>query len=232
MYRNQHIMNQKGFNKVASEFDSLAVSNRSSAEFGGLDEETSDLLSAAIDKTANFATDEALEKEAGFANGLQMFTNVRRMIADKLGVSEGVAHDLSSNVITRSERIAEEYGGDQVQIMDGIVREMQGQVVENPDILGGAMDIHPIGHNNKTLQDKIKQRLVAEMGMNQRDAEVYKTLILKQSQDMVTMLRPNKRDDIAMAIVDVVVEGRDVTAIYDLKDNPVLMQAIKSQLGV
>lgn len=232
MYRNQILMKQKGFNKVASEYDSLAVSNRSSGEFGALDEETSNLLSAAIDKTASFEADETIEKQAAFSNGLQMFTNVRRMIADKLGVSEGVAHDLSSNVITRSERIAQEYGGDQVQIADGIVREMQGQVIENPDLLGGAMDIHPIGHHNKTLQDKIKQRLVAEMGMSQQEAEIYKALILKQSQDMVTMLRPKKRDDIAMAIVSVVAEGRDVTAIYDLKDNPILMQAIRSQLGV
>lgn len=232
MYRNSQILNQKGFKKVASVYDSLATPNRKTAEFDGVEENVSADITSTLDKMANFEVEDSIPKEAAFSNGIQMFSNVRRVIADKLGVSEGVAHDLSSGVITKAEKISAEYGGDQMRIADGIVDEMKGQMIENPDILNGGMDLHPIGTHNKTLQDKIKQRLSSEMGMSHRDSELYKTLVLKQAQDMTTMLRPHKRDEIGMAIIDVLVEHRDVTAIYDLKDTPVLMQSIKAKLEV
>jgi hypothetical protein len=233
MYRNERILTQKGMNKVASVFDALSISNRLEEKtFPELDKQSSDWLDESIEKFAHGIHSEFMDKQAAFSNGLQLFGDVRKMISDSLGVSEGVAHDLTSSVITRSDKIQQEYGGDQINIISNIVNEMKGQAIDNPESLGGSVDLHPMTYNSREVQEQVKSRLIQEMGMTSRESEVYKDLIMKQAQDLTSMLRPHKRDAIALAVVDVLIETRDRTSLYDLKNTPMLMQAIKTQLGV
>lgn len=234
MYRSKLILEQKGMMKVASEYDALSVSNRVKKDaFEGVGKENSEQLQNAIGKLASsIHVDDSLEKEAGFSNGLELFSGVRKMIATKLGVSEGVAQDMTSNVITKSDKIVKEYGGDQVMIASNIIDEMKGQIIENPDILKGKVDLHPMSTGSGKIQEQVKARLVQELGMSQRDAELYKTLIVRQAQDLTTTMRPKKRDEIAMGIVDIVASSKDLTSIYGFKDSPMLVSSLRIQLGV
>lgn len=233
MYRNNQTLNQKGIQKVASVYDALSVSNRTALKtFKGTTDVTDGLLTDALNKIASEVTvNEEMSKEAGFSNGLEMFGNVRKMLSNKLGISEGAAQDMTSNVITRSEGIVREYGGDQSMVASNIIEEMKMQAATNPGILSGRGDMHPMTTHNGQIKEQIKQRFVAEMNMSQRDADMYSNLVLKQAQDLSTVLRPHKRDTIAMGIIDVVSSTKDLTSIYGFKDSPSLMSAIRIQLG-
>lgn len=232
MYRSERTMEQKGLLKVASIYDALSVSNREETKtYTTLGDTEDDLMKEALSKIAGTVQEHDFEKTASFASGLDAFTGVRKMIANKLGVSEGIAHDMASNVVTRSERIANDYGIDQHVVASNIVEEMKGQVIENPDLMNRQTDLHPMGTHNGKIQEEIKNRLLGEMQMSQRDAELYKDLILKQAQDLVTMLRPHKRDKIAMGIVDILISTRDLTSVYGFKDSQSLMSALRVELG-
>ena len=234
MFRDQRIMEQKGISKIAADSAPISVSNRTKEKcFKGVDDKTSEQLEEVLGKiSSNIVVEQDMEKKAAsFNNGLEMFSGVRRMISDKLGVSEGVAHDMTSGVITKADMIAKEYGGDAVEIASGIIDEMHGKVIENPGMLNSKVDLHPFTTSSGPIQEQVKQRLIREMGLSHQDAERYKTLILKQAQDLTVSLRPHKRDDIAMAIVDVVAESNDLTSIYGFKDSPMLVNSVKMELG-
>lgn len=219
--------------KVASEYDRLSVSNRETHQkFADLSGDLSASVERVIQKTASRIEKDEFSKEASFSNGLQLFADVRTMIANKLGISEEVAHGLTSSVITKSEKISGEYGADKTKVIEGIIEEMKGQAIENSSVFGGEMNMQLNGHNQREVGERIKLRLTAELGMNGREAEVYKTLIWRNAQDLSTVMRPHKREKIAEALTDLVIEKRDKTVLYDIKDSPMYRQLVLDMLEV
>lgn len=207
-----------------------SMSNRfEKVAFESLGKDLSSDVEKAIAKTAA-KIDAPLAKQASLGNGFQTFSTVRKMIANKLGVSEFVAEDMTSKVITKSEQIANEYGGNQHEIIDGILNEMTKQTIEAPSVLNGAFDLHPVNHQSREIEETIKLRLMNELHMSNREADMYKTIVYKNAQDLAVTLRPKKREEIAKALVDLMVDTNDMTIIYNIKSSPTLMEALKAFL--
>lgn len=221
-----------GMEKRAFKYDALSVSNRTDkSDYENLNANESNYMNDLISKVSSTVNEQDFEKQASFSNGLEMFTGVRKMISNKLGISEGVAQEMTSNVITKSDKIVKEYGGDQMSVSSNIIEEMKSQIAENPEMLKEKVNIHPMRSNGGKLKERIKTRLIQELMLSQRDAEMYKDLIYRQSQDITTVLRPHKTGDIAMGIVDIVKSSGDLTSVYGFKDSPMLMSSLRIQLG-
>jgi hypothetical protein len=136
-----HRVNGRQIAKVASAYDTLTVSNREQSKtlnivsFSPRDNEQ---LRDHIRKTASvldshdfLKTASVIDKEAFLSGGMDVFTKTKGLISNKLGIPDEAAHELASPVITQAYKIQEKYGGDENQIVDRLVDEMQNQMVSN-----------------------------------------------------------------------------------------------------
>lgn len=237
-----HKLNTEGFYKVANPLDALMISNRPVEEilnvssFSSVENES---LNALIAKEAKVINDsemsktasEAIDKKAFLSNGLDMFASTRGLIAQKLGVSEDVAHDLTSSVLNKTDAIVNRYGGDHNQVVEGIVQEMGNSLLQDHHGLGAvsANVMKPTG--TKDAIEHIQSRLVNEAGVTNFQAERLKHAVWKEARDLTTMLRPYDKYTISNAVIDLMIEMGDVNIVYGLKDSNAFVEHIRSLLS-
>lgn len=244
MNRYDNLFRTKGLDKQASsEYDRLMVSNRqvekaisipsfSPVENEGLADyirkEAKVLDADELTKEAS----EGITKEAFFSGGLDMFTSTRQLIANRLGVSEEIAHDMTSPVLNRSDVIRNQYGGEPQHIIEGIVTELATQTSDNP-IVSKGVELHDFKSSwgKKEWSEAIKDRLVTELGIGSYDADRMVLLIVKESQDLTTSLRPHTKFEISEAIIQIMKENGDPSVIYGFKDSSRMMSLIKEYLN-
>lgn len=216
-------------NKKERATSRLSQSNRENTSRFDLDKQASEAMSEALSQSAVY-TDGEILKHASFASGFQMFGNVKKSVASALGVSDTIAEELTSKIITKSEHVIRDYGGEQIEVISGIIDEMKNQSISNPDILNGAFDLHPVTHQSRQIEETIKLRLMNEMHMSNRDADTFKTVVYKNAQDLTTTLRPHTRENIAKALVDLIIDTKDQTIVYNIKTSPTLLESLKAFL--
>jgi hypothetical protein len=189
-------------------------------------EKQAGLIPDSLDKTASH-----MDKEAFLSRGIDLFDNTKNLIAQRLGVSDGVAHEFSSRVITQSERIQNRFQGDQGKIIDGIVDAMGNEAATNPNSFKSQFGMANMRMgSNKELTEHVKNRLVEEMMLSPYEADRLKLSIVKQSGDLTTMLRPYTKQQIAEAIINMIKDRNNPSLAYDIKDSKILVEGLRTYL--
>lgn len=238
-----HRVNGAVIEKVASVYDTVSVSNRKASpdlQLNTLSPHDNEQLRLQIQKEA-LAVDgselikgaSAIDKTAFLSGGMDLFTSVKGLLRNKLGVPDETSHELASPIITQALKIQEQYGGDEKKIAERLITEMQGQLTDNspnPDhTLGGVQSVMAVV-GTKGLEEQIKQRLIEETGLNSYEADRLKKSVVGEARDIAGMIRPHKMDAIAGAIVSFVAQHGDPGVVYGLKDSPAHVQEIRSML--
>jgi hypothetical protein len=236
-----HRVNLKPIAKVASAYDALGVSNRTVApELNVSSFESGDntLMRSQIQKEAALIDSSMdgrpVEKVAFMTGGLDLFANVKGMLRNRLGMPDEESHALTSPIIAQTMKIQGQYGGDENKIAERLVNEMQGQLVDNTpadgnNAIGNIQSIMAVT-STKSLEERIKQRLVDEAGLNNYEADRLKKTIVGESRDLASMIRPYRMDQIADVIVNIVIEKGDPSVAYDMKDNSIWVKQIRAML--
>jgi hypothetical protein len=189
-------------------------------------EKQAGLIPDSLEKTASHMT-----KEAFLSRGLDLFDNTKNLIAQRLGVSDGMAHELSSRVITHSDRIQNRFQGDQGKIIEGIVDAMGSEVATNPGSLKSPLGmVNMRMSSNKDLTEYIKNRLVEEVMLSPYEADRLKLSIIKQAGDLTTVLRPYNKQQIADAIVNMIKDRNNPSLAYEIKDSKILVEGLRAYL--
>lgn len=225
----------------SSKYDSLLVSNRAQEKVlevstlsldqnqelrQYISKESQKIESSELSKTAS----EGMDKEAFFSGGLDMFSRTKQFIANRLGISEDVAHDITSPLLNHADRIMSMHGGEQEQVIEGLVSAVGPELLRNQTSVGdmGVSSMKPVG--TKAWMESIKNRLMSEVRMSSYDADRAVRTISKEAQDLTTMLRPNDKYKIADAIITLMVETNDPTIIYGLKDSDTTLNLLRNHL--
>jgi hypothetical protein len=235
-----HRINVNPIQKVASAYDALGVSNRTAApelNVSSFESTDNNLMRSQIQKEAalieSSLDDSPVEKVAFMTGGLDLFANVKGMLRNRLGMPDEASHELTSPIIAQTMKIQSQYGGDEKKIAERLIGEMQGQLVDSApaagNAIGDAQNIMAVT-STKSLEERIKQRLIDEAGMNNYEADRLKKTIVGEARDLATMIRPYKMDQIADIIVDLIIEKGDPGIAYDLKDNAIWVKQIRAML--
>lgn len=230
-----HMVNRKGISKVASAYDALAVPNRATPpqlNVTSLSAEDNEGLRGFIAKEAQLL--EGSEKLAFLSGGVDLFTRAKGLLGNKVGLPEERANELASPIVVKTSEIQNQYGGDPHKIMDRIIDEMQNQLI-GPNTGGQPLpgEIQQSMALTKTpsIEMEIKARLIKELGVTNFESNPLAKSVMSEARDMVTSIRPCKIDQIANAIVDVMVEHRDPSVVYGIKANKIYLAEVKERLG-
>lgn len=232
-YGNQN--HHREMRKVASRYDALAIPNRTEASkltLSSLSAADNEGLRDLIAKEA--AALGGTEKLAFLSGGVDLFTRAKGMLGNKLGIPEDKANEMASPVVMQTNKIQEIYGGDPHKIMDRLIDAMQNQLIGPHDgqivPLGEVQDSMALT-KTPSLEAEIKARLVNEMHVTNMESNHLAKSVMSEARDLVTAIRPCKIDQIANAIVDVMIEHHDPSVVYGIKTNKVYLAEIKEHLG-
>lgn len=212
--------------------EELSLDKLSHTENEGLREFLEKQASLVPDSLEKTASENAMTKEAFVSRGIDLFDSTKNLIAQRLGVSDGVAHEFSSRVITQAEKIQNRFQGDQGKIIDGIVDAMGTELATNPNAMKsqfGMVNMKVL--SNKDLLEYIKERLVNELQLSSYEADRLKLTVVKQAGDLTTMLRPHTKQKIADAIVSLMKDRANPSIAYDIKDSKVLIDGLRMYLN-
>lgn len=238
-YNNNHTVNRTGLDKTAGAYDHLMQSNRQLAptlNVSTFNPAANESLRHYIQKQSFEIGDDLeknastkMQKEAFLSNGLDLFTKTRNLISKQLGVSEDVAHDITSPVLTQAGNIQSRFGGTETEIIEGIVQELGPAMMQNNSPLGKDVTIMPMKNaTSKELLEYIEKRLINEIRMSVFEAERYKHAVAKEAKDLTTILRPHDKVKIANAIIDLMYLKNEPRIVYGLKDSTALMGELRN----
>ena len=237
IYANQNYRINRPMKKTASPFDALQQSNRAKSPglaVSTLSPKDNEQLRSYISKQAEQLDDsfqkEAMDKVAFFSNGMDFFTKTRAMIADRLGLSEDAAHDLTPSVLRQADRIQQQYGGEEGAIIQGIIEELGTRTIDHPALQGSTEIGNMKNKSTEKLSDHVKNRLINETRTNSFEADRMKLAILKEAKNLETIIRPHTKYELADAIIDFAKDRNDMTLVYGISGNSSLIEDLKEYL--
>lgn len=231
-YNQNHAIHRKGngFDKIASIYDQQGVSNRVQEEkelsFSSLTPSESESIIGTMKKEAAELDNLSLEKKAGvIGSPFEVFGHAKAYIASKLGINSETSHDLAQSVVARAQDLQQLHGGDIETMITGIVDQMNPQEVQDRV---GAVPMRPFSPNE--LEEHIKQRLIEELQMTAFQADQFKKIIVQQAKNLLVQYRAYKQQQIADAIINVLVQHQDASIAYGISTSGLLKQEIEHQL--
>ena len=165
------------------------------------------------------------KKAAGVASPFEYFRNTKALVASKLGLSDDMAHDLSSSIVGRANSLQDEVGGELEPIIGGIIDSIDPTEVQNKI---GVMPMRKSSPNE--IEEHLKMRLTEEMQLSSFQAENVVKNIMAQARNLSTHFRQNDTMQIANAIMDVIVNHQDVSLVYNMSSSGRLVKEVESQL--
>ena len=233
-YANQnHYVNRKiaVIPKTASIYDRQSISNRQAIEkeltFSNLSPYESESILNVMKKEASELESMGLEKKAaGLASPFEYFRNTKALISSKLGLSDDVAHDLSSSIVGRANSLQDEVGGELEPIIGGIIESIDPQEVQNKV---GVVSMRKSSPNE--IEEHLKMRLTEEMQLSAFQADNVVKNIMAQARNLSTQFRQHDTMKIADAIMDVIVNHQDISVVYNMSSSQRLVKEVESQLN-
>lgn len=231
-YNQNHAVHRKGngFSKIASIYDQQGTSNRVQEEkelsLSSLTPSESEVVIGTMRKEAAELDNLSIEKKANaIGSPFEIFGHAKSYIASKLGINSETAHDLASSVVARAQDLQQLHGGELEPMITGIVDQMNPQEVQERV---GAMPMRPLSPNE--LEESIKQRLIEQLQMSAYQADQFKKIVVQQAKNLSIQYRTYKLQQIANAIINVLVEHQDASIAYGISTSELLKQEIEHQL--
>lgn len=217
--------------KVASVYEKQAQSNRIVEEkplsFSTLSPHESNTILDLMEKDACVLRESGFEKKAAFnfSTPFDQFRTAKNVITNKLGLGDDAAHDLASGIVGKAQRLHEEVGGDIEPIITGIV--------DNIDVNEIERRIGAIPMKRRSTQDTeehVKLRLMEEMQLSAFVADQMTRSVMQQVKNLGTKFRGSSSEQIANAIVDLLVNYQDTSIVYGISSNSVLLKELEHNL--
>lgn len=233
-YSNQNHHVHRSYNpleKTASIYDLQGVSNRVKEEeplaFSSLAPYESESITSVLEKEAGLLEEQELEKSAANAtNPFEAFGTARHYLRNKFGLAEDSAHDLASSVVSKANAIQDEHGVELADAVVGIIDSMdEKQVLNQTGVVPKRID------TNETIEGEVKQRLMDELQLTAFQSDQLKKNVVQQARNLSTQFRHSPTKDIALAIVNVLVEHQDISLVYNISSSPHLVEEVGYQLG-
>jgi hypothetical protein len=167
-----------------------------------------------------------MEKKANvIGSPFEVFGHAKSYIASKLGVADEVAHDLASSVVARAQDLQGLHGGEIEPMITGIVDHMNPQEVQDRV---GAVPMRPMSPNE--LEESIKEQLMEQLQMTAFQADQFKKIVIQQAKNLSIQYRTRKLQEIANAIINVLVEHQDASIAYGISSSDRLKKEIEFKL--
>lgn len=232
-YSNQNRNINRTFNmeKTASVYDKQSLSNRIVEEkplsFSTLSPHESKVIFDVMEKDACVLRESGFEKKAfQFSTPFDHFRTAKNVISHKLGLGDDVAHDLASGIVGKAQRLRDEVGGDIDPIISGIVDNIDVNEIEKRV---GVMPMRT--RSTQDTEERVKLRLMEEMQLSAFVADQVTRSVMQQSKNVSTRFRNSTSEQIADAIVDIIVNYQDTSIVYGLSSNSVLLKELEQILG-
>jgi hypothetical protein len=231
-YNQNHSVQRKvdGFNKIASVYDQQGISNRGAEgkelSFSSLTPSESEAVLGVMKKEASELDALPIEKKANVVGSpFEIFGQAKNYIQSKLGITDEVAHDLTSSVVARAQDLQQATGGQLGDMVTGIVDQMNPQDVQQRI---GAVPMRNMSPNE--LEELIKERLIEQLQMSAYQADSYKKIVIQQAKNLLVQYRTHNLTQISLAIVAVLVEHQDPSVVYGISTNERLRKEIEFKL--
>lgn len=217
--------------KVASIYDKQAISNRVVEEkplsFSSLSPSEASAVVNLMKKEAEVLDGLELDKKADtHSSPFDRFALARHTVISQLGISGDAADDLASSVLVKAEEIQNGHGGELDNIISGIVEHMDSSEIKRRT---GAMPMRHV--SRKKTEEKMRLRLINEMGLSAHQADQMKKVVSQQARDLSTLHRQYSFAELCDAIINVIVEHDDTSIAYGMASNERLRDEIKYQLN-
>lgn len=235
LYSNQNFRIQRKdnpFEKVASVYDKMGVSNRVTKSrvlsFSSTPAYESEVILNHMRKeAAELSLEEVLNKSANLNQSpFEMFSVAKNYIASKLGMAPDMAHDLASSVVARGQDIQNQHGGELGDAVRGIVDNLDPQKVQEK------MGARPMRNQSPNeIEDEVKEKLMQQMPMSAHQADLCKKIVLQQARNMSIQYRSKSLAQISEAIVQVMLAHHDASVAYGISSNQRLRTEIEEHLN-
>jgi hypothetical protein len=225
--------NDNPFEKIASVYDRMGVSNRVVEKSRVLSfsttpaHESEVILNHMRKEAAELALFETMNKTANLNQSpFEMFGMAKNYIASKLGFAPDMAHDLASSVVARGQDLQKEHGGQLGDMVKGIVDQM------DPNQIQQRMGARPMrSQSPNEVEESVKDRLMKEMPMSSHQADLCKKIVLQQARNLTVQYRNKSLAQICDAIVEVMLQHRDASIAYGISSSERLRPEIETHLN-
>ncbi len=229
------------FAQRVSGLDKLAFSNRESSNShiaSSLSESDNRALNDYMKKVAKAINHQlieqvaSLDKVAMVTNDYDLVMQATGLVQSKLGVDPQNSQNLVSNLLRKTMKIQEVYGGEAETILRRLIEELQNGMAERrtEDAVGEAQMNLGSAFKYKKTEEQVKFAVMKDLMMTSSDAERLTKSILTEARDLLIPLRPFELRDICLAIIQLIQQYDDATIVYGIRNNQELIRQLEMQL--
>ena len=217
--------------KTASVYEKQAMSNRreedKSLVFSSLAPFESEAIIQTIQKEARQLEGDHFEKTAApLASPFEHFRTAKNYIASKLGLADESAHDLASSVVARAETFTRDHGEDMTAAIGGIIDSMEPLDIQQRV---GALPMRQASQNE--TEEQVKTRLIEELQLSSFQADQITKSVMAQVKNLTTQFRNATNDEIANAVVNVLVNHQDTSVVYSISSSARFKAEVETYLN-
>lgn len=217
--------------KTASVYEQKGKSNRGvektrELSFSSLTPSQSEAIVSTIKKEAAELDEMSIEKKANvLSNPFEAFGHAKHYISSKLGIHGDAVHDLASSVVTKARGMQEQHGGEIGEMITGIVDHM------DQDEVRSRVGASPMRKKTVSeVEEIVKLRLIEQFQMTAYQADQFKKIVIQQARNLLTQYRTHNLDQIAHAIIGVLVSHQDISLAYNISTSDRLRKEVEYQL--